>query len=167
MRALKALREGAVGPFSGFRWPTPAGRPGAWVGARPSPCASGIHACLVGQLPLWLQAELWEVELGGRVTRLERKLVAERGRLIRRIDGWDDRALADYGTACLARLEDRAAEHPAVAGWAADGREILAVEEPLVVALAAARAAELVEGTDGYDAERAWQAAWLADRLEL
>lgn len=167
MKALKALRAGAVGPFSGFRWPTPAEGPGEWVAARPSPCASGIHACLARQLPLWLQAELWEVELGGRVTTLERKLLAERGRLVRRIDAWDDRALADYGAACLGRLEARAGQHPEAVGLAEDGREILASDEPLVVALAAARAAELVDGPAGYDAERAWQAAWLVGRLEL
>ena len=65
MRALKALRAGAVGPFSGFRWPTPGDGPGQWVAASPSPCASGVHACLRGQLPLWLHDELWEIELGG------------------------------------------------------------------------------------------------------
>ena len=169
MKALKALRAGAVGPFSGFRWPTPpAGAvAGAWVAASPSPCASGIHACRAAQLPLWLNEELWEVELGGEVTTLDRKLVAERGRLVRRVEAWDERALADYAAACLERLEERAAEHPEIGGYAVDSREMLTADEPLVVALAAARTAEIVDGAGGYDAERAWQAAWLADRLGL
>ena len=93
MKALKALRAGAVGPFSEFRWPTPGDGPGQWVAASPSPCASGVHACLRGQLPLWLHDELWEIELGGAVTTLERKVVAARGRLVRRVEGWDARAL--------------------------------------------------------------------------
>lgn len=167
MRALKALRSGAVGPFSDFRWPTPGDGPGAWVDADPSPCATGIHACLPEQLPLWLQDELWEIELDGAVTPLARKLVAERGRLVRRVDSWDARALAAYGAACCARLDALAVEHPEVRGHAADGHEILAHDEPLFVAFAAARAAEIVAGPDGYDAERAWQARWLADRLAL
>lgn len=168
MRALKALRPDAVGPFSGFRWPTPAGEvPGAWVDADPAPCASGVHACRAGQLPLWLQAELWEIELDGEISTLDRKLVAERGRLVRRVDAWDADALVDYGTACLGRLETLATEHPHLGGYAEDGRETLAHGEELFVALAAARAAELAGGPDAYDAERAWQAAWLAERLAL
>ena len=167
MKALKALRAGAIGPFSGFRWPTPGDGPGQWVAASPSPCASGVHACLRGQLPLWLHDELWEIELGGAVTTLERKVVAPRGRLVRRVEGWDARAFADYGQACLDRLEALAEGHAEVRGYAADGRVILAQDEPLVVALAAARAAEVVSGTAAYDEERAWQADWLAARLGL
>ena len=52
-------------------------------------------------------------------------------------------------------------------GYAEDGRVILAQDEPLVVALAAARAAEVVSGPEAYDEERAWQADWLAERLGL
>ena len=51
IRALKALRAGAVAPFSGFRWPTPGDGPSQWVAVSPSPCASGVHAGLRGQLP--------------------------------------------------------------------------------------------------------------------
>jgi hypothetical protein len=65
------------------------------------------------------------------------------------------------GTARDAR--DRAPEPR----WVRDGRETLAHGEELFVALAAARAAELAGGADAYDAERAWQAAWLAERLAL
>jgi hypothetical protein len=166
MRAVKALKTGAVGPFSAFRWPQPDDGPGAWVAAHPSACASGVHACLPAQLPLWLQDELWEIELDGRIDRLERKLVAERGRLVRRIERWDSRALADYAHACLARLHDLASSHDDARGYARDGEQLLA-PEPLFVAFAAARAAELAVGPDGYEAERAWQARWLADRLEL
>ena len=167
MNALKALRSGAVGPFSGFRWPTPGDGPGDWVAARPSPCASGVHACLRAHLPFWLHDELWEIELGGSVTPLDRKVVAQRGRLLRRVEGWDARALADYGRACLGRLEALAEQHSEVRGYADDARRILADGEPLVVALAAARAADTVSEPDGYDSERAWQADWLAERLGL
>lgn len=167
MKALKALQKGAVAPFSRFSWPVPDDRgPGTWVRARPAPCASGIHACLPEQLPLWLQDELWEIELDGTIESLERKLVAERGRLVRRIDAWDADVLADYAVACRGRLVELAAAHEQAVGYAADARTLLRTE-PLFVAFAAARAAELVLGDGAYEAERAWQAGWLADRLEL
>ena len=169
MRALKALRSGAVGPFSGFRWPTPGDGPGAWVEAEAglSPCASGIHACLPAQLPAWLQDELWEIELGGEITMLERKVVGERGRLLRRVDEWDERVLAEYGEACLRRVEALASENERLGVYAADGPVLLAHGEELLVAFSAARAAEVAGGSEGYDRERAWQAAWLAERLGL
>jgi hypothetical protein len=115
---------------------------------------------------MWLHDELWEIELGGAVATLERKVVATRGRLVRRVEGWDARALAKYAQACLDRLATLAAEHPEARGLAEDGRVIVR-DEPLVVALAAARAAEVVSGPQAYDEERAWQADWLAERLEL
>ena len=49
VRAYKFLAPGAVGPFSGFAWPT--GTPGPWVEAVPHTCATGVHACLVEDLP--------------------------------------------------------------------------------------------------------------------
>ena len=89
MIAYKCLRAGAVGPFSGFRWPQPAdGAPGPWVASEPSRCASGIHACTAEQLPYWLNWELWQVELDGPIVEGETKLVAPRGRLLGRVDAW-------------------------------------------------------------------------------
>ena len=64
MRAYKFLRPGAVGPFSGHRWPVPAGGdPGAWVEAAGGPAlCRGVHGCRVADLPWWVQEELWEAE---------------------------------------------------------------------------------------------------------
>ena len=90
MIAYKFLAEGAVAPFTGFRW-----RIDECVDAGPvEPCFSGIHACTVEQLPYWLGRELWEIELEGEIVRQARKLVAARGRLVRRHDGWDDESIA-------------------------------------------------------------------------
>ena len=150
--ALKCLRTGAIGPFSGFRWPTPSDGPGQWVAASPSPCASGVHACLRRQLPLWLHDELWEIELGGAVTTLERKVVAARGRLVRRDRGVGRaRARRTTGRRASTGSMTLAAERAEVRGYAEDGRVILAQDEPLVVALAAARAAEVVAGPEAYE----------------
>ena len=94
MIAYKFLRSGAVAPFSSFAWPT--GSPGPWVEAEPHVCVSGIHACRAADLPYWLGAELWEIELDRAVDET-RKVVAPRGRLLRRVDGWDVSTARAFG----------------------------------------------------------------------
>lgn len=113
MTAYKFLRSGAVGPFSGFRWPRPRGSAaGPWVEAVGAPvrCRRGVHACHVDHLPWWLADELWELELAGEVVAYPHKLAAPRGRLVRRIDGWTTAARREYVHACAWRSRDRAVE---------------------------------------------------------
>lgn len=111
VRAYKFTAAGAVGRFTGFPWPLPAdGNPGAWVEAT-SPltiCATGIHACAVEQLPHWLGPELWEVEVAGEVVKSTYKLVAARGRLLRRVGGWPG-AARSFAESCAARVREMAA----------------------------------------------------------
>jgi hypothetical protein len=110
--AYKFLSDGAVGPFSGFRWARPSGSaPGPWVEAgAPVRCRRGVHACRVDHLPWWLADELWEIELAGEVVAYPHKLAAPRGRLVRRVDGWTAAARRDYVHACAWRARDRAVE---------------------------------------------------------
>lgn len=113
MTAYKFLRAGAIGPFSGFRWPTPGGSaPGPWVDADGGPvrCRRGVHACRMQDLPWWLAEELWEVELAGDVVAYPHKVAGPRGRLVRRVDGWTGAARRDYVHACAWRARDRALE---------------------------------------------------------
>jgi hypothetical protein len=106
--ALKFLREGGVGPFSYFQWPLPsAGEPGAWVAAEPGD--RGIYACDAEHLVYWLAPELWIIELDGEVEVEGTKLVAPRGRLIRRVEAWTREKLAAFGQECALRTRDRAA----------------------------------------------------------
>jgi hypothetical protein len=93
--AYKWLAADGTGPFSGFRWPLPGAAPGEWVEAAVDPCGSGVHACRVRDLPLWAGQLLYEVELDGPLTEEPTKLVAPRGRLLRRIDAWDAQARHD------------------------------------------------------------------------
>jgi hypothetical protein len=167
--AYKCLRPGAIGPFSGFRWPVPAGpEPGPWVLAEPGRCASGIHACTPEQLPYWLNWELWRVELGGPVTRAETKVVAERGRLVARLDGWSRELRDAFRSACAARVLALDGDGETLDGYRRDARTFLdANEPPAMLALLAARAAQASGGSRARDAERGWQAEWLADRLPL
>ena len=106
MIALKFLRAGRVGRFSGFRWP----QAGLWV--RPpadgSACRHGVHACRVEDLPWWLDEELWEIELEGDVIIGRHKLLAPAGRLVSRVDAWTPGLANDYGVACGWRARDHA-----------------------------------------------------------
>src|SRR6266542_1265283 len=91
--ALKFLATGARGPYSGFAWPVPGGgRPGRWVRVKGDliVCKHGIHACTFEQALDWLQTEAYVIELRERVTDEGDKLLARSGRLVRRLEEWDD-----------------------------------------------------------------------------
>jgi hypothetical protein len=114
LRAYKVLSGGRSG-FTGWQWPLPAGsRRGEWVRATGpiALCANGIHASRVDQLPQWLGDEIWEIELGGDVLRTEPALVADRGRLVRLVDQWDERARLAFCQDCARRGREIAAAHP-------------------------------------------------------
>jgi hypothetical protein len=161
--AYKFLDEGRIAPFTRFRWPQE-----EWVDASGvAPCEAGIHACRVADLPFWLGKELWEVELGGDVVVYERKVVAPRGRLTRRIDAWN-RSLADEFAAMLsAHTRRRFGSVPVVSGFVVDIDRFRATNRVPLAAFAAARAAELAGGPRAYEQERNRQAGWLAARLGL
>ena len=139
-RLFKFLGEGSVGRFSGFVWPAL----GEWVSVDGplDPCVSGIHVCRTGDLPYWLDDELWEVEVGGdRLEHLE-QVVVRRARLVSRVEAWDTLA-AELASGCLHELRRLAArelelsDDPDAAGLAAGGED-----------LEAARAARRLAGRD-------------------
>lgn len=163
MIAYKLLAEGRLGPFSRFLWPED-----EWVEVEVvAACRSGIHACRVRDLPYWLATELWEIELDGDVVERERKVVAPRGRLRRRIAEWNDELLRELTASCRAETELRAAAHPTLQGFVTDIDRFRGRDAHGLAAFAAARAAELSGGPDAYDRERLRQAGWLAERLGL
>jgi hypothetical protein len=159
--AYKLLGEGRIAPFSRFVWP----EAGAWLEAQSvDPCQSGIHACRALQLPPWLAlGDLWEVELEDVVVD-ERKVVARRGRLVRRVDEWDAAAQRRFGVACGEATARRAERSPELRVFVDD----IATAPPApVCGYMAARAAELEGGPSEYDAERRRQAEWLIENLGL
>jgi hypothetical protein len=161
--AYKFLAEGGVAPFTGFPWPV-----AEWVEAdRVEPCRGGIHACRVGDLPLWMGRELWEIELDGELVEQERKIVATRGRLLRQLTEWNDELLEGFGRFCLRRTRERVGFLPVLSGFVVDLERFVAQGRFPIAGFAAARAAELRDGPAGYDRERQLQAAWLAERLGL
>jgi hypothetical protein len=161
--AYKFLRDGGVAPYTGFRWPLE-----EWVeAAGADPCREGIHACAVRDLPIWMGPELWEIELGGEVVAHGRKLVAPRGRLVRRLGAWNDALIRDFGRECVRRTRERVGFLPVISGYAFDADRLAGLGRVPLAAFAAARAAELRDGPTGYDEERRLQAVWLAERLGL
>lgn len=163
MIAYKFLTAGATGRFTGFRWEA-----GTWVDAEAAdPCRAGIHACRVRDLPIWLDDELWEIELDGEVIEGERKIVATRGRLAQRIEQWAPEVARDFGRFCAQRTRERVGFLPVLSGFVADVDRFVSQNRIAIAGFAAARAAELRDGAAAYEAERLAQASWLAERLGL
>jgi hypothetical protein len=89
--------------------------------------------------------------------------VAGRGRLLRRVEAWDEAAMAEFAVACKRRVEQRAETNPTLAAYVGDTPST----RPAAASFVAARVAELDAGPAAYAAEREWQALWLAERLRL
>jgi len=161
--AYKFLSPGAVAPFTGFAWEA-----GVWVdtGGDPAVCRSGVHACTREQIPFWLGAELWEIELSGPIAEAERKLVARRGRLRTRFDDWPA-AGAELAADCTRRCRDLAGRDEVLAGYADDAALYARNGDVPCVAYIAAHAAGRAGGPGAMLAERERQATWIAARLGL
>ena len=90
-------------------------------------------------------------------------MVAPRGRLVRRIDAWNDRTREEYSQRCMARANEIAAEAPQLEAWP----EPAIAAGPALLGFIAARMAEELGGVEAYSEERMRQSAWLADLLAL
>ncbi len=159
MNAYKFLRAGSVGPFTGFRW-----KPGCWVETDAvSVCERGVHACRLADLPFWVTDELWEIELGGEVVESGFKVVALRGRLVRRVDAWTTAAAQALGESAAARaraLSDQRPDDAMARAYAEDAERRAGQGKSYAATYIAAVAAEHAGGPDGRDSERAAQAEW-------
>jgi hypothetical protein len=167
MRAYKFLTAGGLGMFSRFAWPLPDGGPGAWVASEVHPCRAGIHGCRREDLPYWVAPALYEIELDGAVEDFRLKIVAPRGRLLRRVADWDTAAQQEYARMCLSRVRQLADEAPELpAGWAPPSLQA-SPAAGAHLGFVAARIAEELGGSEAYIEERRRQSAWLVDRLAL
>lgn len=111
---FKFLSAGATGPFSGYRWPAPSSRgaPGDWTTANGplDPCRSGLHLCRGMDLPLWFNAELYEVEAEGPLLEYDDFVVTARARLRRRVPGWVQGTAQRFSDACAWEVRDSAVQ---------------------------------------------------------
>jgi hypothetical protein len=127
-----------------------------------------VHACRARDLPYWLRAELWEIELAGEVVEGERKLVAERGRLVRRLERWNAEAATALAHDCAKRTRALATRHPAndrLRQIAHDTEVVLSRGAFLIVPYFASVAAEQAGGAALRLEERVHQADWLAEHV--
>ncbi|WP_242344304.1 hypothetical protein [Anaeromyxobacter terrae] len=190
MIAFKFLAAGALAPFTRFEWPTS----GEWVSAAAARPELWIHACRADDLPYWLADELWRIELDEPVRAARYQVAAPRARLLARVDAWDRALAGDYARACALRARDLALPHVPAATRDALARatDLEAIAAAASGAGSVSRAAELVAdaaqsalrvgpavssyiaavlasmvggGLAAFEAERAWQARWLAERL--
>jgi hypothetical protein len=166
MRAYKFLSSDGTGLFTGFPWPLPNGGPGEWVSAEVDLCRSGVHACRRDHLSYWVAPALYEIELDGDVVEAGMKVIAPRGRLVRRVDAWNDETREEYSQMCITRAGELAASAPELVGpWAPPPDASAA--GPALMGFIAARMAEQISGVEAYVDERRHESAWLADRLGL
>jgi hypothetical protein len=161
LRAYKFLCEGCTGVLSGFTWPV-----GEWVVVDGDlvPTRRGVHACRRQDLAYWLDEELWAVELDGEIRELDRLVVARAGRLAERVEAWTPRVADEFGHMAVNRRRD-------LPGLVEDA-ELWDWDPPSAAYMAAhaVGCAARDRGDDytlAFEAERAWQGAWLADRLGL
>lgn len=143
MKAYKFLRPGRVAHFSEFEWPED-----EWVEADGplETCRSGIHACRPHHLAYWLadELELWEVWLDGEVVETALKVVARRGRLVARVDAWNESVREEFRVECVHRTARYAVaelREMGVSAAAAELERALTLDELSVTAREAAAAA--------------------------
>ncbi len=192
MIAYKFLAEGAVAPFTEFHWPAA----GEWVSAPTDRPDVWIHACRLRDLPYWLEEELWSIELEEPVRAARYQVASPRGRLLARVRAWDRSLAREFAEACALRARDLAlpllppalqdalvgaADLESIATAARQARAEVCAAAYVVDAahnaqhvgpattsyIAAVLSSSLGGGLAAFEAERAWQALWLAERLGL
>ena len=149
MKAYKFLTEAGSGRFSDFRWPRPNGEePGAWVDASGEleECRHGVHACTPEQMLDWLDDELWEVELGGKILHQEARLVSERARLVTRVHGWNARTAQEFAEVCVWRARTYAVASLRRSGLTGEAQRLVDAADPGELQTRAVAASERAEG---------------------
>jgi hypothetical protein len=194
----KGLNTDGASPYQGFVWPLPVYEGGTWVAAGKwvtwdgplVACASGIHYCTQSQVVHWLQPTLYAFEAAGETVNGGNKSICSRGRLLYKIDAWNEQTQRLFAAECAERvLPIYEKEHPSdtrprdailasrqfafgligAAAWAAarDAARAAAWAAAWAAARDAARAAARDAAWDAArDAARAaaWAAAWAAAR---
>ena len=144
MIAYKFLTSGAIGLFSRHPWPTPTAEAAAeWVrvDGELEPCLNGIHACTGTRLVDWLDDELWEIELSSPIVEADGELVAAAGRLIRRIEHWNDELARAFVGRCIDNTVALAAESLSRAGRETEAEALTATRSEMGAALNAVQLA--------------------------
>lgn len=121
MIAYKFLGPGRTALYSGSVWPLE-----GWVEADGplALCRNGVHASRGGDLPGWLNDELWVVELDGELEEEGDVVFARRGRLVRNVDTWDGKAALAFAESCVRRMHYQAVSALEVVGRVEDAARL-------------------------------------------
>jgi hypothetical protein len=139
--------------------------PGEWMPLIEDvePCRSGYHLCAdEDQLLGWLGPTIWVAEYDGPVIDKGDKVVVGRARLVRRVEGWDERTARHFAADCAERVahlnpDPRVAEAIRAARRFADGE--ISREEAADAAAAAWAAKDAAKDAAWDAATAAWAAA--------
>ena len=139
-------------------------KPGVWRTASTPliPCQRGIHYCNRGQIVGWLNVELWLFEPHKDAELLDHgdKLVCSKGRIVERIDAWNETTARLFAADCAEQVVHLIPEsHREPFTNAIQVARLYARGECDAAARAAAGAAARAAGRDA-----AWTAAWTAAR---
>jgi len=161
MKYYKFLTEDNRGEYSGYDY-TPylpkGSEPGEWLPEisieNLKECADGYHACKPVQLLYWINAQLYEVELSGKIIDSDSKSYAQRMRFVRKVETWNEKTAQQFNIWCAEQVipsemievarrytNGEATDAELAAAWVAALAAALAAA--LDAALAAARGAEL------------------------
>ena len=122
--AYKFLGLHRTALYSGSVWPL-----GDWIEADGplALCRNGVHGCRGGDLPGWLDDELWIVELDGELEEDGDVVLARRGRLVRRVDAWDGITALAFAESCVRRMHYQAVSALELVGRAEDAARLARV----------------------------------------
>jgi len=180
MKYYKFLTEDNRDEYSGYDY-TPylpkGSEPGEWLPEisieNLKECADGYHACKPAQLLYWINAQLYEVELSGKIIDSDSKSYAQRMRFVRKVETWNEKTAQQFNIWCAEQVipseiievarrytNGEATDAELAAAWVA------ALAAALATALTAARGADAAL-TAALAAARGAQAAKLIEMLGL
>jgi hypothetical protein len=171
MKYYKFLTEDNKGEYSNFDYTKylPNGdKPGKWLPKIEiiSLCEIGYHAFKADYLLSWINAQLFEVEFDGETIDSDNKTVAQRMRILRKIETWNDKTARLFACWCAIDVltiyekaypdDNRPRAAIETAERFANG---LATKEELSAAWDAAWSAALSAESAGSAGSAAWDAA--------
>jgi len=74
-------------------------------------CENGLHLCRMGELPQWINEEIWEAEYSGEKIAGDDKIVVAKARLIKKVKTWNKKTRLLFAADCadhvLKNFEDK------------------------------------------------------------
>ena len=123
------------------------------------PCKNGIHVCRPQDVAIWVDAEMYEVEIDGEIVEAKDKICVRRARLTKRIETWNKQTQRLFAADCAERalpIFETAYPNDTRPREAIEAARQFVRDEITAASRDAAFAAARVAG------DAAWDAAWAA-----